>query len=442
MMGVWSAIINSQFVRIFIVVFLIIILQIPTLMIGGLVQERQGVRNEAVADITGKWGQAQTILGSRLLIPYTKQVRDGNRVRTATYYATVLPENLQIQSNLETEIRYRGIFEVPVYRAKIAMKGEFIRPDLSRWGIAPQDIRWGQSELSLAISDARAIQNQAVLQWQGQSFPFAPGTGQFQPTPGTGIHSNVGRGMTGNRFNFAINLRLHGSERFSVAPFGQTTKITMTGNWANPSFQGLWLPTQRQVTGDKFQAVWEIPALGRNFPQEWTSEQPVAEEVVAQSAVGVDLLSPVDQYRMAERSLKYNFLFLLLTFAAFWLFEVTLGLRVHPLQYLLVGVAMCLFYLLQLAFSEHLGFPVAYGLASVAVAVLVAFYAVSVLRAQRRGLVIGVMQAGLYGYLYVVLVNQDYALLIGSLGLFVFLAVVMYCTRRIDWFNMGRSSPS
>jgi inner membrane protein len=204
----------------------------------------------------------------------------------------------------------------------------------------------------LDISDARAIQNQAVLQWQGKTFPFAPGTGQFHPSQGTGIHSNVGRGM------------------------------------------------------------------------------------------GVDLLSPVDQYRMAERSLKYNFLFLLLTFAAFWLFEVTLGLRVHPLQYLLVGVAMCLFYLLQLAFSEHLGFPVAYGLASLAVTVLVAFYSVSVLRANRRGMMIGLMQVGLYGYLYVVLVNQDYALLIGSLGLFAFLALVMYFTRRIDWSNMGHSSPS
>jgi inner membrane protein len=385
MVGVWSAIINSQFVRIFIVVLLIIILQIPSLMIGGLVQERQGVRNEAIADITGKWGQAQTILGPRLLVPYTKQVQEG----TVTYYATVLPENLQIQSDLQTEIRYRGIFEVPVYRTQVAIKGEFVRPDLTRWGVAPGDIRWGQSELSLDISDARAIQNQAVLQWQGKTFPFAPGTGQFHPSQGTGIHSNVGRGMGGNRFNFAINLRLNGSERLNVAPLGQMTKITMAGNWSNPSFQGLWLPTQRQVTEQKFQATWEIPALGRNFPQQWTSEQPVAEDVVRQSVVGVDLLSPVDQYRMAERSLKYNFLFLLLTFAAFWLFEVTLGLRVHPLQYLLVGVAMCLFYLLQLAFSEHLGFPVAYGLASLAVAVLVAFYSVSVLRANRRGMMIG-----------------------------------------------------
>lgn len=132
-----------------------------------------------------------------------------------------------------------------------------MRPDLSRWEIAPGDIRWGQSELSVAISDARAIQNQVVLRWQGKSFAFAPGTGQFQPTPGTGIHSNVGSGMTGNRFNFAIDLRLHGSEWLNVAPFGQMTKITMTGNWASPSFQGLWLPTQRQVTADNFQETWE-----------------------------------------------------------------------------------------------------------------------------------------------------------------------------------------
>jgi inner membrane protein len=157
---------------------------------------------------------------------------------------------------------------------------------------------------------------------------------------------------------------------------------------------------------------------------------------------GVDLISPVDNYRMASRSINYNFLFLVLTFATFWLFEVTVRLRVHPLQYLLVGVAMSLFYLLQLALSEHLGFNVAYLIASVAVVVMISTYSVAILRAKQRASIIGGMQIALYGYLYVVLANQDYSLLIGSLGLFGFLAVVMYLTRKIDWFNTNRTHPS
>jgi inner membrane protein len=216
---------------------------------------------------------------------------------------------------------------------------------------------------------------------------------------------------------------------------GKLTQVNLDSNWANPSFQGGWLPEQPEISKAGFKAKWQIPFLGRNFPQQWTTEQPVNDDVIYRSRFGVDLFAPVDNYHMAERSIKYNFLFLLLTFAVLWLFEVMARLRVHPLQYLMIGVAMSMFYLLQLAISEHLGFHSAYVIASTAVVLLVTGYTVSVLRAKRRGGLVGVMQVGLYSYLYVVLASQDYSLLLGSIGLFGFLAGVMFLTRRIDWFN-------
>ena len=236
---------------------------------------------------------------------------------------------------------------------------------------------------------------------------------------------------------FVLPLELNGSERLTVAPFGEVTTVNLTSNWSDPSFQGSWLPVTRRVTADGFEAKWDIPSLGRSYPQQWNNLVPTSETTIRSSVFGVDLLSPVDNYRMVKRSVKYNFLFIMLTFAVFWLFEVIVKLRVHPLQYLLVGTAMCMFYLLQLALSEHIGFQTAYLLATAAVVVLITAYSIAVLKASTRGGTIGITQISLYGYLYIVLAHQSYALLIGSIGLFLFLAVVMFLTRKIDWFQAG-----
>lgn len=215
--------------------------------------------------------------------------------------------------------------------------------------------------------------------------------------------------------------------------------LILTSSWPNPSFQGGWLPESLKISNTGFEAKWQIPFLGRNFPQQWNGENPIADTMIYPSRFGVDLFAPVDNYHMAERSIKYNFLFIVLTFAVLWLFEVMVQLRVHPLQYLMIGVAMCLFYLLQLALSEHMGFHQAYVVVSLSVVVLITSYTMSILRAKRRGGIVGVMQIVLYGYLYVVLASQNYSLLLGSVGLFVFLAIVMFLSRRVDWFGGATS---
>jgi inner membrane protein len=434
---VFEQIRNSQFLRIFLVFFLILILQIPTAMLQGLVRDRQGLRQEAVSSITAKWGAQQEIIGPRLVIPYIKRSQAGNIKKAEVKSGVFLPQVLKISGDMKSETRHRGIFEVPVYQTALTVSGNFQRPDLSSWGVNPEDILWDQAELNMQISDVHAVQNQAKLSWNKNQVAFAPGQGKLSDnTPG--IHAALQGKIKGSTFDFEIPLKLQGSEKMTFAPFGETTQVNLTSNWPDPSFQGFWLPSENAVNSKGFKAVWDIPSLGRNYPQFWNSDNPVRADIIRNSIFGVDLISPVDNYRMAERSIKYNFLFLVLTFAVFWLFEVTVRLRVHPLQYLLVGIAMSLFYLLQLALSEHMGFQGAYMIASAAVVGMITLYSIAILQAKRRAGIIGVMQVALYGYLYVVLVNQDYSLLIGSFGLFGFLAIVMYFTRRIDWFDSNR----
>ncbi len=250
----------------------------------------------------------------------------------------------------------------------------------------------------------------------------------------------VGVAEATERFKFSFPLSLNGSLGLYLTPFGQQTVVEIRSDYGHPSFQGNWLPTERSVSATDFQAKWSIPFLGRNYPQAWRAEAKM-NEAVDGSRFGVELVHPVDHYRMAERSVKYAFLFILLPFAAVWLIEVLVGVRVHPIQYLMLGGALCLFYLLELSLSEHIGFPLAYALASISIIALVAAYSVAVLHRLRLALLLAAGVASLYVYLYVLLMNEDFALLIGSLGLFAILAGIMYATRRVDWYKGGSRPP-
>ncbi len=464
---------NSQFTRLLVIGFLVLILQIPTVMLFGIISERQNLRQTAILDVTSKWGKEQTLVGPRLMVPYIKRSGTAEKPKSEQKVATFLPDDLQINATMATEVRNRGLFQVPVYTTKWDVKGKFEPLDFTAWGVKPEDVLWDRSELAVQISDTRAISDQVNLQWNKTKIPFNPGLGKFKagdpniqinpvqtamPYSGSsasidssrympptnistvsGIHARLSQMGEKKDYEFSIPIELRGSESLYFVPMGKLTQVNLKSNWASPSFQGGWLPEKPKISDKGFEAKWQIPFLSRNFPQQWNDDAPVADVTLYNARFGVNLFSPVDNYHMAERSIKYNFLFIILTFAVLWLFEVTAGVKVHPLQYLLVGVAMCLFYLLQLALSEHLGFHQAYVVASLSIVLMITGYTMSALRTKRRGGIVGVMQVSLYSYLYVVLASQDYSLLLGSVGLFVFLAIVMFLTRRVDWFN-SRSS--
>lgn len=439
--GFMEAIGNSQLTKVVMIFLLTLVLQVPILMIDGTIGERQQRSSEAEMEIAGKWGREQTVIGPILTIPGERDIkqkvqRDGVEeekvVSVQTEHAHFLAEDLHIQAKTDHSRRHRGIFEVPVFRLDLALTGNFSKPDFSEFDNKPDRILWDKATLTILIADARTITSHAVLSWNGEEIDFKPGTGN-PDIPGNGIHLSLkGRLAEGESFSFNSRLTLHGSRSLTFAPVAGATTVAVDANWPDPSFQGNWLPSEQTVSDHGFTASWQVASLGRNFPQRWTSRKEVFKNI-QDSLFGVDFISPVNTYRMVDRSVKYQFLFLTLTFVTLWLFEVLGGVRLHPLHYLLVGAGMCLFYLLLLSLSEHLNFLLAYLVAALAIVLLLAGYCAAILGSAGRAAVVGGFIILLYSYLYTLLVNQDYALLAGSTGLFLLLATVMYLTRKIDW---------
>ena len=432
---------NSHLLRGLLIGFLILLLQIPISMIGHVIWEREEARNEAVREVTSSWGGDQSLVGPWITVPYLyhrieKQNVGGREERishTETRYATFLPETLDITGTSASQIRNRGIFKVPLYTVSLQVSGRFSRPDFSTWGTAADDILWSQAFLSLGLSDAKGIIEQALLNWNGDALGFQPGSGE-SIVERAGIHVPLDGALEGETFDFSFPLTLNGSGTVYFTPFGRETNIALSSDWPDPSFKGNWLPTSHSINTEGFKAKWSIPFLGRNYPQQWKTGADF-NELIDASRFGVKFLVPIDNYRMGHRSVKYAALFLLLSFVTLWLFEILSGIRIHPLQYLLLGAGMCVFYLLELSLAEHIGFIPAYIIASAAVVGLIGVYSTVVLDSNRRALIVGVITAGLYGYLYILLRSQDYALLIGSIGLFVVIATIMYLTRKINWYE-------
>jgi len=432
---------SSAFLRVLFIGFVILVLQIPIGMIGSQIDERQMTRNQAFNDITDKWGKQQTLIGPRLVVPYFEinswKNQSGVLEQTKKLcYAVFLPESLDVMADVKNGIRYRGLFEVPVYQMSLVLNGVFTKPSFEQWSVDPQLILWDKAQLLVGVSDTRAIQKQSRIKWNDKQYKLEPGLGKSDMAA-PGFHVPQLDLTKADSFAFNIPMTLNGSAGIYVAPTAEDTQIAITSNWPDPSFNGYKLPTMRKVNAKGFSASWSIAYISRNYPQQWLAHE-FDNNQFRQSLVGVDFISPVDNYRMVERSSKYVMLFLLLTFVAIWLIEILARLRIHLLQYLLLGLGMCLFYLLLLALSEHIGFLWAYVSASIAVVLMTTLYCKAVLKTAKRATLIGVGISILYVYLFSLLQEQNYSLLFGSLGVFLVLAIVMYVTRNIDWDNLRK----
>lgn len=438
---------DSVMVKMLAIGFLILLLLVPLGMVGSLVRERQSRSGEAAEEVAASWGRSQTLAGPVLTVPYLRHVKNEKGVLIdVTSYARFLPETLDVEGNVATEKRSRGIFEVAVYRTDLRWKGTFARPDFAAWRIAPEDILWQDAYLAVGVPDMRGITSGVELMWGNRTLQLAPGgsevglwsSGLRVPIPG------LAESKPGEVYAFAFNLGLNGSRSLSFLPFGKETRVALKSPWPSPSFMGSFLPVKREVRGTGFEALWNVSWFGRSYPQQWRAEE--AEEVASGDAIdgsafGVQLFMPVDAYQKTERARKYGVLFLLLTFLTFFLYEQFNPFSLHPVQYLLVGSALCLFYLLLLSISEHAPFGLSYLAASSATVLLIGGYSMAILRGALRALLMTVVLGALYGYLYVLLQLEDYALLLGSVGLFVILSLVMYLTRRINWSGNPRHSP-
>ncbi len=443
--GIVEQVRNSQLLRLCCITLLAGLLLIPVSMIDGVISERQNRREEAVREVTSIWGNRQVVPGPKLVIPYRRTVTEPDRdgllkSRVETGYATFLPETLKVNGVLHCETRYRGIYKIPVYAADLTLSGVFTPPDFSSLGIADVDILWDRAYLSLQVTDARAITNRAALRWNGRELLFLPGAGEFSSKE-AGIQVPLRGQLSAERFEFSARLNLNGSESLFFAPLGKDTLVEISSNWLSPGFQGNWLPVDRKISPQGFKATWRIPYLGRNYPQQWKDREGFDEAITA-SCFGIKLIPSLDQYAMAKRSTKYGILFILLTFITLWLFEIVARVRIHPIQYVLVGSGLSLFFLLELSLAEHIGFSAAYLCATLLICSLIYGYCRFILGGMRRSAILGTVVVLLYGYLYVLLMNQDYALLIGSLCLFLVLGSIMYITRNIDWYGPHKSARS
>src|SRR5437763_8715189 len=440
---------HSTIIKLFGVGALVLILLIPLLMITGVLTDRLQRRNEAVADITSSWGKEQSVIGPVLGIPYQYKFKavkevpapDGKMERreveeTAIANAYFLPEMLSVTGDAKTQTLHRGIYDAAVFRAQVKLSGRFAPPDFGPLKIDVKDVQWKDAFVTIAVNDLRGTREALMLDWGGARHPLLPGS----QVPGytTGATALLGADQPiASQTEFSIPLDFNGSEGIYFAPFGVQNEATLKSNWPDPAFRGAFLPADRSVRPDGFDSKWKVSYYGRDYPQSWTSRtgnERFTTQAVSQSVFGAQFLSLLDAYRYVERSIKYGVLFLVLVFTTFFLFEVTARQKIHPFQYLMVGAALCLFYLLLLSISEFVGFGWAYLIAAIASILLITWYCRFFLGSGVRTLMIGAGLAGVYTFLYITLRQQDYALLMGAIALFIVLAIVMYVTRKVDWY--------
>lgn len=422
--------------KMFSIAFLAIILLIPAFMIQMVIQDREYRRNEAVQEISSKWGNEQTLAGPILTVPYKATIKDeAGNISNVTQYAHFLPDKLDVKGSLQPEVRYRGIYEAVLYTGKLQFGGQFSFPNFDDWTIDKQDILWNKAFLSVGIPDMRGINDKIELAWNSQKMLFEPGIESPDVvSSGVSVATPLVSDKKGDTFTFDFQLNLNGSERLKFLPLGKETSVSLSSPWRNPSFDGAFLPDTRNIDTKGFTAQWKVLHLNRNFPQQWLGNV----QNIQESAFGVKLLTPIDEYQKTERSSKYAIMFIFLTFLGFFFVEILNKMRIHPAQYLLVGAALCVFYLLLISLSEHIKFNPAYWVSTAATVILITAYSSTIFRSKKLTVSICITLLGLYGFLYSLLQLQDYALLMGSLGLFSILAAIMYLSRNIDWYNLKK----
>ena len=417
---------------------LILVLLIPTAFIHELIVERKGRQAEVVHEVSSKWAGPQTISGPFLIIPYLAEAKDRDGKPIVTRHLSYhLPEHLEINGNIVPEIRSRSIYKVMLYRAALKVQGHFASDKFGELGIDSSHLLMNEAQLCFGLTDNRGIEDQLSMAWNGAKKSFNAGVPKNALiTSGVSIPVSLTASNT-NAFSFNIEMKLKGSEYLFFSPLGKETLVHLTSPWANPSFDGKFLPSGKTVNASGFVANWKVLHFNREFPQAWID----TEIDISNSAFGINLLQPIDAYGKSLRAVKYAILFISLTFCLYFFLELFQKRSVHPMQYVLVGLALCIFYTLLLSLSEYIDFNFAYLVAATATVLLITLYTKSIFEKWSIGMFFGIFLGLLYAFIFVLIQLQDGALLFGSIGLFVLLAVVMYYSRRIDW-NSSRTVKS
>ncbi|MBX2858196.1 MAG: cell envelope integrity protein CreD [Cellvibrionaceae bacterium] len=427
--------------------FITLLLLVPLSLIHSMIQERGAYRNSVMANIASSTSRDQLLVGPVMVVPYTKTVTQWRKTENdkgVDAYTSkqngqlfFLPETLKVAVQMKTELRKRGIYQATLYHAAINMRGTFKLPQ--DYGIVEglESYTFQTPFLFMSVSDVRGIKSTIDVRFDGEDKSVAPGTrvAAFSNGVHVPVMQNIDHSEQADDTAFDLNFRLQGTSRLSILQLGKETEIAMTSDWPHPSFQGNYLPSTHEIGERGFSANWYSSHFANNVHQYLPvcARAQRCEDLMA-SAAQVALIHPVDHYVKSNRAIKYALLFVGLTFAGFFLFEVMKQLKIHPVQYSLVGISLAAFYLLLISLSEHIGFVWAYIVSAAACIFLLGFYLVNVLQSAKRAWLFALSLGLLYALLYGVLDSEDYALLMGAILLFAVLSVFMIATRKLDWY--------
>jgi len=428
---------GSILLKLGIITVIILLLLVPSAWIQSLIEERAATQQAVTQTVSDQWSASQQIEGPVLIIPYKKQVtvlddKKQKVTRDEVEHIYVLPETLGIKANVKTELFHRGIIDVTGYTSKINIQGSFNKSAISKLGVSPSQVIYDKVRMVFSLSDLKGLINNPAVQINNQS---------YMPEPIYGNNSPFEKGLQITfalpqedilNFNFVLDLK--GSNKLSFLHTGKTTDVEVTSDWKSPAFDGRYLPDNRTINANGFTAKWHMLYYNRPFPQQWLNDDSLlTKKDKEQATFGVRMQLPVDQYRETTRTAKYAILVILLTFVSLFLTELIRKQRIHLFNYTLIGAAMIVYYTLLLSFSEHMGFNLAYLIASASTITLISWFTSSLLNNKSMALLFGSILTTFYGFIYVLVQLEELSLLIGSVALFIIVALLMYFSRKINW---------
>ncbi len=429
---------QSISIKLLVIAFLLLILQIPLSYVRSLIYERQSLEDGAAHEISQRWGSEQHIGAPMAVVKskYQKLLTDSNGMSQTIHKAkedSILAESFNLQIQLDAQKRYLGIYEVPVFTAYAKLSGTIrIKPEEHLGQIND----WQIDHIFIPIKQMKGIKNIEYLKINGQKASLAQQQKSYRDLNGLSIDTSQWKSTSELHYEMAFTLT--GSNQMGVIPLAGQTQVEITSNWSSPSFVGDFLPEAREITEEGFIANWSINELNHNFGRVLSSDKKYS---LANNhpSFGTKIIIPANVYQVNQRTVKYGILIMLLTFSGFFLAEILFGLKLHPFQYLLIGFSLTVFYLLLLAISEYLHFNWAFLISSLAVISLIASYCSVILAQIKRGIFTGVLFALLYGFIFIMVKAEESSLLMGAIVIWIFLAAVMYLTRKINWYQTGSS---
>ncbi|MBC7565456.1 MAG: cell envelope integrity protein CreD [Pedobacter sp.] len=430
---------ESVGLKLFLIGVLTLILLLPSSWVQSLISERKQNQDDATAEIASKWSGTQLIESPVMQLPiktFTKGIDTAGKITFREGISTVyiLPENLNIKSEVIPEILHRGIFDAVVYNSTVQIEGSFSSLEIKKSGINTDMILWDKVKIIAGLTDFKGLKNSPKVMIGDTAYTAEPdfaAENLFANSLAVQINFTEKK-SSAIEFKYSFDLR--GSGELNFMHLGRNTSVDVSGSWNNPSFTGSYLPVKRKITDKRFSGNWKMSNFNRPFPQQWQgNSSSIKKDAKEKATFGVKFMLPVDQYQKIMRSAKYAILVILLSFVSLFFIELLRKTPVSILHYLLIGAAMCIYYTMLLSFSEQVGFDLAYLIASLATITLVSTFIGAFLQNRRTAFVFSAILGIFYSFIYVIIQLQDLALLFGSIGLFIIVACLMYFTVKINW---------